>query len=177
MVHTTHPISAHRIWKVRLRILRLLVTSNPFLHLCMGSERTRLSEAIHAFRMRRPVGKLGFPYSSVSLKTDSHLRDQQDKRERKSSSIEDVSLEFPNRHSHTEQRDWIVRKAMSGKVSDLHLSAIVNWSWRRTPPDRVHHAILYESSVGSSLFLLRGLTLSWLRMWNKEKTTDAVTND
>ena len=102
MVHTTHPISAHRIWKVRLRILRLLVTSNPFLHLCMGSE---LSEAIHAFRMRRPVGKLGFPYSSVSLKTDSHLRDQQDKREWKSSSIEDVSFEFPNRHSHTEQRD------------------------------------------------------------------------
>ena len=173
MVHTTHPISAHRIWKVRLRILRLLVTSNPFLHLCMGSERTRLSEAIHAFRMRRPVGKLGFPYSSVSLKTDSHLRDQQDKRERKSSSIEDVSLEFPNRHSHTEQRDWIVRTD-SGFWPSF---TIVNWSWRRTPPDRVHNAILYESSVGSSLFLLRGLTLSWLRMWIKEKTTDAVTND
>ena len=61
MVHTTHPISAHRIWKVRLRILRLLVTSNPFLHLCMGSERTRLSESNPCFQNEAPRRLIGIP--------------------------------------------------------------------------------------------------------------------
>jgi hypothetical protein len=60
------------------------------------------------------------PCSPVSLEMDNHLQDKQDKREQKSLSIEDVPLEFPNRHSHEEWRDWIVREVMSGKVSDHH---------------------------------------------------------
>ena len=135
MVHTTHPISAHRILKVRLRMMPLLWRQIPSFIFCMGSERTRLSEAIHAWRMKSPVGKLGFPYYTVSLKTDSHLRDQQDKRERKSSSTEDVSFSFPNRHSHTEQRDCTeghVRKSVWPEPEchrELKLKKDTLWRW------------------------------------------------
>lgn len=50
----------------------------------------------------------------------------------------------------------------------------LTWTWvpswievEEGHPLTVNHAILYEESVGSSLLLLRGLTLSRLRMWIK----------